>query len=183
MDQAPISIDCVFDRVPALVKQPQLSRVKEPHCYAILETSPVQTFRVAAESDCSERESRQTPMSKHILLVDDSETCRKVTRLFIESQFDLEVCGEAVDGLDAIEKARALKPDLVVLDLAMRRMNGLESASQLKAMMPRVPIVLFTMYSDILSHDLAMHMGADVVVSKPDGGWKLIECVQSLLQA
>jgi DNA-binding NarL/FixJ family response regulator len=122
-------------------------------------------------------------MSKHILLVDDNETCRKVTRLFIDSQFDLEVCGEAVDGIDAIEKARALKPDLVVLDLAMRRMNGLETASQLKAMMPRVPIVLFTMYNDILSHDLAMHMGADVVVSKPDGGWKLIECVQSLLQA
>ena len=122
-------------------------------------------------------------MSKHILLVDDSDTCRKVTRLFIESQPDLDVCGEAVDGVDAIEKARALKPDLVVLDLAMRRMNGLETASQLKAMMPRVPIVLFTMYNDILNRALAIHMGADVVLPKPDGGWKLIECVQSLLQA
>ena len=122
-------------------------------------------------------------MSKHILIVDDSDTCRRVTRLFIESQPDLDVCGEAVDGLDAIEKARALKPDLVVLDLAMRRLNGLETASQLKAMMPRVPIVLFTLYSGILSQDLAKHTGANVVVSKPDGGWKLIECVQSLLQA
>ena len=50
-------------------------------------------------------------MSKHILIVDDSDTFRKITRLFLESQLDLEVCGEAVDGVDAIEKARALKPD------------------------------------------------------------------------
>ena len=122
-------------------------------------------------------------MSKHILIVDDSETCRKVTRLFLESQVGLEVCGEAVDGVDAIEKAKALQPDLVVLDLAMPRMNGVEAASELRAMMPRVPIVLFTMYDDAVGRALAVTAGASRVVSKPDGGWKLIECVQSLLRA
>jgi DNA-binding NarL/FixJ family response regulator len=122
-------------------------------------------------------------MSKHILIVDDSETCRKVTRLFLESQLGLEVCGEAVDGVDAIEKAKALRPDLVVLDLAMPRMNGVEAASQLRAMMPRVPIVLFTMYDDAVGRALAVSAGASRVVSKPDGGWKLVECVRNLLQA
>jgi DNA-binding NarL/FixJ family response regulator len=122
-------------------------------------------------------------MSKHILIVDDSETCRKVTRLFLESQVGLEVCGEAVDGVDAIEKAKALRPDLVVLDLAMPRMNGVEAASQLRAMMPRVPIVLFTMYDDAVGRALAVSAGASRVVSKPDGGWKLVECVRNLLQA
>jgi DNA-binding NarL/FixJ family response regulator len=122
-------------------------------------------------------------MSKHILLVDDSDTCRKVTRLFLESQLGLEVCGEAVDGVDAIEKARALKPDLVVIDLAMPRMNGVEATSELRAMMPRVPIVLFTMYDDAVGRALALSAGANLVVSKPDGGWKLVESVQSLLQA
>jgi DNA-binding NarL/FixJ family response regulator len=122
-------------------------------------------------------------MSKHILIVDDSDTCRKITRLSLESQLGLEVCGEAVDGVDAIEKARALKPDLVVLDLAMPRMNGVEVASVLRAMMPRVPIVLFTMYDDTVARALALSAGANIVVSKPDGGWKLIECVRSLLQA
>jgi DNA-binding NarL/FixJ family response regulator len=122
-------------------------------------------------------------MSKHILIVDDSETCRKVTRLFLESQLGLEVCGEAVDGVDAIEKARALNPDLVVLDLAMPRMNGVEAASVLRAMMPRVPIVLFTMYEDVVYRALALSAGASRVLSKPEGGWKLVECVQSLLQA
>jgi DNA-binding NarL/FixJ family response regulator len=122
-------------------------------------------------------------MSKQILVVDDSETCRKVTRLFLESQLGLEVCGEAVDGVDAIEKAKALKPDLVILDLAMPRMNGVEAASRLRAMMPRVPIVLFTMCDDAACRALALSAGANLVVSKPSGGWKLIECVQSLLQA
>ncbi len=122
-------------------------------------------------------------MSKHILIVDDSETCRKVTRLFLESQLGLEVCGEAVDGVDAIEKAKALQPDLVVLDLAMPRMNGVEAVSELRAMMPRVPIVLFTMYDDAVGRALAVTAGASRVVSKPDGGWKLVECVRNLLQA
>ena len=122
-------------------------------------------------------------MSKHILIVDDSDTCRKVTRLFLESQLDLDVCGEAVDGEDAIEKARALKPDLVVLDLAMPRMNGVQAASELRAMMPRVPIVLFTMYDDTVGRTSALSAGASQVVSKPSGGWKLLECIRSLLQA
>jgi DNA-binding NarL/FixJ family response regulator len=122
-------------------------------------------------------------MSKHILIVDDSDTCRKVTRLFLESQLDLDVCGEAVDGVEAVEKARVLKPDLVILDLAMPRMNGVEAASELRAMMPQVPIVLFTMYDDAAGRTLALSAGASQVVSKPSGGWKLIECVRSLLQA
>jgi DNA-binding NarL/FixJ family response regulator len=122
-------------------------------------------------------------MSKHILIVDDSDTSRKITRLLIESQLGLEVCGEAIDGVDAIEKAMALKPDLVVLDLAMPRMNGVEAAIQLRARMPKVPIVLFTMYDDVVDHALALSAGASIVVSKPQGGWKLIECVQGLLQA
>src|SRR5882724_1968577 len=121
-------------------------------------------------------------MSKHILIVDDSDSCRQITRLFLESQLGFEV-GEAVDGVDAIEKARAVKPDLVVLDLAMPRMNGVEAASELRAMMPQVPIVLFTMYDDSVGRALALSAGANMVLSKPDGGWKLIECVQSLLQA
>jgi DNA-binding NarL/FixJ family response regulator len=122
-------------------------------------------------------------MPKSILIVDDSDTVRKVTRLFLESQIDLQVCGEAVDGVDAIEKARQLKPDLILLDLAMPRMNGVEAASVLKGMMPRVPIVIFTLYRELLGDSLTSTIGIDAVLSKPDGGWKLVECVRSLLQA
>ena len=120
-------------------------------------------------------------MSKHILIVDDSDTCRKVTRLFLESQLDLDVCGEAVDGVDAIEKARALSPDLVVIDPAMPGMNGVEATSELRAMMPQVPIVLFHDVRRCRGPGLGIIRRGEPRGSKPDGGWKLIECVQSLL--
>jgi DNA-binding NarL/FixJ family response regulator len=121
-------------------------------------------------------------MSKSILVVDDSDIARKVTRLFLEIQIGIEVCGEAVDGLDAIEKAKELKPDLILLDLAMPRMNGIDAAAVIKGMMPEVSIVLFTMYKETLGNELASAVGIDAVLSKPDGGWKLLECVQTLLQ-
>jgi DNA-binding NarL/FixJ family response regulator len=124
----------------------------------------------------------QRHMSKSILIVDDSESVRKITRLFIESQVDLEVCGEAVDGVDGIEKAKALKPDLILLDLAMPRMNGVEAASIIKRTMPQVRIIMFTLYKEILGRSVASAVGVDAVVSKPDGGWKMIECVRGLLQ-
>ena len=120
-------------------------------------------------------------MPKSILVVDDSDITRKITRLFLEIQIDLEVCGEAVDGVDAIKKAKELKPDLILLDLVMPRMNGIEAASVIKGTMPQVSIVLFTMYKDTVGHALASAAGIDVVLSKPDGGWKLLECIQTLL--
>jgi CheY-like chemotaxis protein len=95
----------------------------------------------------------------------------------------LEVCGEAVDGVDAIEKAKELKPDLVVLDFVMPRMNGIEAASVIKGMLPQVPIVLFTLYGEAVGDAPASAAGIDVVLCKPDGGWKLLECVRGLLQA
>jgi DNA-binding NarL/FixJ family response regulator len=120
-------------------------------------------------------------MPKSILIADDNETVRKVARLFLETQVELEVCGEAVDGVDAIEKAKQLKPDLVVMDLAMPRMNGVEAASVLKGLMPRMPIVIFTLYSELLGSSLSSAIGVDAVLSKPEGGWNLVECVRSLL--
>jgi DNA-binding NarL/FixJ family response regulator len=118
---------------------------------------------------------------KSILLVDDNDVVRKIARLFLETQTDLEICGEAVDGADAIEQAQRLKPDLILLDLAMPNMNGAEAAPIIKRMMPKVPIVLFTLYKEQIGSALFSKLGIDAVFSKPDGGWKLVECVRSLL--
>jgi DNA-binding NarL/FixJ family response regulator len=122
-------------------------------------------------------------MLKSILIVDDSETYRKVTRLFLETQIDVQVCGEAVDGLDGVEKAKALKPDLILLDLVMPRMNGIEAASIIKHEVPQTRIVMFTIYDNCVGGSLASHVGIDAVLSKSEGGWKMIECVHSLLKA
>jgi DNA-binding NarL/FixJ family response regulator len=117
----------------------------------------------------------------NILLVDDNDLVRKIARMFIETQTDLEICGEAVDGSDAIEKAKQLQPDLILLDLAMPNMNGAEAAPIIKRLLPKVPIVLFTLYKEQIGTALFSKLGIDAVFSKPDGGWKLVECVRGLL--
>jgi CheY-like chemotaxis protein len=65
------------------------------------------------------------------------------------------VCGDAVDGREAIEKAVKLHPDLVILDFAMPRVNGLEAASQIRELLPGVPIVMFTMYAAQIKAEIA----------------------------
>jgi two-component system alkaline phosphatase synthesis response regulator PhoP len=118
-------------------------------------------------------------MPKCILIADDNDIVRTITRFFLETK-GFGVC-EAVDGVDAIEKAKQLNPDLIVLDVAMPRMNGVEAASVLKAMMPEVPIVWFTMYQELVGHSLTAAVGVDAVLSKPDGVGGLVECVQGLI--
>jgi DNA-binding NarL/FixJ family response regulator len=119
-------------------------------------------------------------MRNRILIADDSETVRKIMRLFLTNA-GFTVCGEASDGLAAIEKAEALKPDLIVLDLAMPRMDGAEAAFLLKKSMPGVPVVFFTMYDDAVCGALASAAGVDVVLTKSDGINQLIHCARALL--
>ena len=105
-------------------------------------------------------------MTKNILLVDDSELIRLATRHFLESQPGFKVCGEAVDGIDALEKASHLNPDLIILDIALLRMNGLQTARELRARMQRVPIILFTWYADAVQPEDAAAAGISAVISK-----------------
>ena len=123
-------------------------------------------------------------MSKRILVADDSATVRRVLRSYL-AQLDLDVCGEAADGEDTIEKARKLKPDLILLDVAMPRTNGIVVASVLKEMMPNVPIVLFTMYSDAVARAFPdKGLAVDVVVvAKAEGMSRLADFVQNLLRS
>ena len=119
-------------------------------------------------------------MPKSILIVDDSETVRQVVRTFLESK-GFQVCGEAADGSQAIERAMELTPDLILLDVAMPGMNGVEAASVLKGRLPKTSIVLFTMFSDSVGQSLMEALGVNAVVGKPDGMSKLLECVNNLL--
>jgi DNA-binding NarL/FixJ family response regulator len=121
-------------------------------------------------------------MSKRILVADDSDTVRRSVYSYL-TQRDFVVCGEAIDGEDVIEKAWELKPDLILLDVAMPRTNGIVVASVLKDMLPNVRIVLFTMYSEAVTRAFP-HKGlaVDAVIAKSDGMSRLAECVQNLLR-
>jgi CheY-like chemotaxis protein len=118
--------------------------------------------------------------SKKILVVDDNPSIRFVIRSLVEAA-GFTVCGEAGNGIEAIEKAQQVNPDLILLDLSMPRMTGAEAAPILKSQMPHVPIILFTLHDDTVGEALAAAMGVDRVIAKPDGMTKLVECVRNVL--
>ena len=91
-----------------------------------------------------------------ILIVDDNESMRYLLRTFVESKTKFPVCGSAANGMEAIEKAQQLHPDLVLLDLSMPILNGAEAAVVLKGIMPETKIILFTMHGDNIGESLAV---------------------------
>jgi DNA-binding NarL/FixJ family response regulator len=121
-------------------------------------------------------------LSAQILIVDDSSFLRRSIRSSIEQNTDWQVCGEAENGQIAIEKTRELHPDLIILDLAMPVMNGLDAARHIAGFDPGVPIVLFTMHGSRELSQYAELIGIKQVLSKSSGGIEqLLSTVKVLL--
>jgi len=120
-------------------------------------------------------------MPKRILIVEDEIAVRRAIRVFLELHH-FEICGEAVNGAEALEKAAALRPDLIILDLSMPLMNGIEAASQLKNKVPNIPVVIYTMLEDVLGKSLASTLGVKGIVSKADGLTKLLANIEAILE-
>ncbi len=120
-------------------------------------------------------------MAKTILIVDDNAYARQMICETFKVESDFEICGEAENGKAAIDKALKLHPDLIVLDLSMPVMNGLDAARELKERMPSVPIILFTLYVDSFVRDEAVHAGVSDLVSKSKPVSALVTKARSLL--
>jgi DNA-binding NarL/FixJ family response regulator len=105
-------------------------------------------------------------MPKSVLVVDDNPFIRKALCQLFTSEADFDVCCEAENGTDAIQKAQQLRPDVIVLDLSMPKMNGIDAARILKRMMPEVPLILFSEYGDLVSDAEARSAGISAVVPK-----------------
>ncbi len=116
-----------------------------------------------------------------ILIADDSERVRTIVRRALERDTDFTVCGEAVDGLEAVTKAKELLPDLILLDVRMPRLTGLEVAGILRNTQPSLRIIMLTMYADEVNRTITALFGVDSVFPKSDGVTKLIEQVENLL--
>jgi len=102
-----------------------------------------------------------------VLIVDDHPTIRKALRDFFE-QSHLAQCREAVNGVDALQKAQLWKPDLVILDFSMPVMDGIEAARSLKQMMPELPVFILSAHSSVF-HYLVRESGiCDNFFSKDD---------------
>jgi CheY-like chemotaxis protein len=104
-------------------------------------------------------------MPRSIFIVDDSSDIRAGIRRQLEVS-GFEVCGEAGDGIDALDKLSRLRPDLIILDMSMPRMNGVDAARQLKHMCPNVPVILYTAFADVFRRKQALPEGVSEIVAK-----------------
>lgn len=108
-------------------------------------------------------------MVRSVLIADDHEAIRRMLCFLFASQTDFEVCGEAENGQEAIEMAQMLHPDLIMMDLSMPVMNGIEAACELKRLLPMTPIIVFSEFSDVLSERETRTTGIASCISKSDG--------------
>jgi two-component system, response regulator YesN len=122
-------------------------------------------------------------MSKRVLIADDNKSVRKAIRSILNTKWpDLEVCAETSDGRETVNAASELEPDILILDMRMPELNGIEVASIMKKKLPRSKMLIFTMYSDHIGENLAAAAGVSVVLPKIDGVRGFTRAVESLLQ-
>jgi CheY-like chemotaxis protein len=118
------------------------------------------------------------PEALRILVVDDSEISRRIIGTILRSRH-WTVCGEAEDGKDGVEKFQELKPDVVLLDLSMPDMTGIEAAQQMSASNPTIPLILFTIL-DIEGLGPAAHKaGIQAIIPKSEA-WNLIGSIENV---
>ena len=116
-----------------------------------------------------------------ILIADDQELILKVLRVLIERHADWQVCGEAKDGREAVVKAMQLKPDVIILDLAMPIMDGVRAAREISRAMPALPILMHTMHSSETLALEAKKAGVRQIVTKGDSGDDLLMAIERVL--
>ena len=117
-----------------------------------------------------------------ILVVDDHEAVRRGVCAVVQTLPDVDVCGEAANGLEAIDKARELRPDLVILDVSMPVVDGFKAARLIKEILPETSILLLSMHDGSKLRNVAMSVGASGFVCKDQGVAMLRQAVQVMSQ-
>jgi DNA-binding NarL/FixJ family response regulator len=120
-------------------------------------------------------------MAARILLVDDFQRIRSSVRSLLISE-PVEICGEAENGREAIERVRELHPDLVLLDIVMPVMSGIEAAHEIHRISPSTKIVFFTIEDTPEAAAVARLIGVDGLVPKSAAGTELIPTLKRLLR-
>ena len=116
-----------------------------------------------------------------VLIVDDNFNIRAALRAFAERTMGMRVCASAANGVEAVARAEEHRPDLVLIDLSMPMMNGLDAAATIRKAVPHAHIVVFTLFSDNLGQLLAKAAGVDLVVSKAEGAAGLLHALEPFL--
>lgn len=121
-------------------------------------------------------------MRKAVLIADDNAFIRTALYEFFQREPDFMVCGVAENGCEAVEEAGRLHPDLIVLDMKMPVMDGLEAARLLKRMMPEVPLIMYSGNNDEFVEQTAKSIGISEIISKSQRVSVLIHAARGLVQ-
>jgi DNA-binding NarL/FixJ family response regulator len=119
---------------------------------------------------------------RSVLVVDDNPKIRRGVCEAFTREVGFDVCSEAEDGRDAIEKAQRVRPSLVIMDLSMPVLNGLEATRRLKQLMPTVPVILYSIHGTRSLQREAVAAGAAAAVSKAEPISVLIEKARLLIE-
>ena len=119
-------------------------------------------------------------MSITVLIADDHRVVLDGLRLLLETKGDIKVAGEAVNGREAVQKARELKVDIVIMDIAMPELNGIEAARQIRKLLPATRVIILSMYSTSEHIRQAIKAGAHSYLLKESTGAELIDAVRAV---
>ena len=119
-------------------------------------------------------------MAFRILLADDHEVVRRGLFAILQNKSEWEVCGEAKDGIDAVEKAKRLKPDAVIIDIGMPNLNGLDATRQIVDALPQTKVLVLTLYDSDDMIQQVLNAGARGFLLKSDATRDLVAAVEAL---
>ena len=117
-----------------------------------------------------------------ILLCDDNDNFRQLLTQYVQSLPGVEIVGEAIDGVDVIEKTELLNPDLVLMDLSMPNQSGLDATKTIKERWPEKSVIILTIYEDTVYKELADEFNADGFIAKSSIKTQLPNVIQERLQ-
>jgi DNA-binding NarL/FixJ family response regulator len=120
--------------------------------------------------------------SLRVLIADDHESVRKGVCVILGTRGDIEVCGEASNGREAIDKAKELQPDLIILDITMPVLSGIDAAEVIRTALPHVPILFLSMHQSRQIVAEAKRIGVQGYVRKSEAATTLLNAVDAVLR-
>jgi DNA-binding NarL/FixJ family response regulator len=122
-------------------------------------------------------------VASRLLIADDNASVRRMLRALLETHDGWQICGDAENGLEAVAKAKELRPDLIILDLAMPVMDGLRAAREISAALPGVPILIHTLHNAPGVELEAKKAGARKIINKTEDADELLRAIEEALES